>query len=940
MLKWLARTGRFRPRPPDLAAALTLLGGVVIAFALAIGLHGAEHERARSEFLQRAETRYAAVTNSFGDALDVLQATNSLFQAVGAVRREQFGAFVRPLMQAHPYLEAVIYHRVVEAGARAAYEAQQGRERPGFRIVERGAGAGLVPAPERSRYLVAEYAEPMKGYQNLLGYDALSFPLQARAFARAVDSGQPVASVLLPLIPLAAGQRPMGVVLSMPLYPPGVPPASAAARRSSVLGDVTVVLDMAGLVGSNLANAKLLGDAGITVELDEMGAQGMRTAYRYDRMDHRAMPAWRGWLGEEIFRVRRPFEFAGQRWELDQAGRSTDMDVGVAPLTVLALGCLLSVALAAWVRSRSERAGRIEALVERRTADLEYALGKSHLYLRAIEASANAIILVDATQPGLPIEYVNPAFERMRGFSAAEFVGQDLVELAGQEPDQPAVAELRQAVRERRPGQASMRLRHKDGRELYAEVYIAPVYDGAAEPAHFVITQYDVTTAKRYEAELEVRARYDTLTGLANRALLQDRIEAAIALAGRDTAVWVAALDLDHFKYVNDTLGHGAGDEMLKAVAARVQGAVGRADTVARTGGDEFVLVLPGRADESEAAATVQAVLDALAEPLRLHGQELVMTGSAGLAAWPADGVDAAALIQHAEVAMYRAKDLGRNAVQFYTPAMNARARERMALEGALRSAVTHGEFELHYQPQVDLVSGSVVGLEALIRWRHPILGMVLPDRFIHLAEETGLIVPIGAWVLRTACRQNRDWQQAGLGPMRIAVNLSARQFAQPGLVREIARVLEETGLPPDSLEIELTETLMMVDVEAAIRIMGELKRMGVKLSIDDFGTGYSSLSYLRRFPVDVLKIDRSFVRDIAGSEDGAAMVGAIIALARGLRMRVIAEGVETEAELNYLKLRGCDEVQGHVYARAVPGAAVEAMLRSGRQVRPQNAAA
>jgi diguanylate cyclase (GGDEF)-like protein/PAS domain S-box-containing protein len=940
MSNWLARIGRVRPRPPDLAAALTLLGGVAVAFALALGLHDAEHERAHAEFLQRVEARYSAVTSSFSDALDVLQASNALFQSVGVVGREQFSAFVHPLMQTHPYLEAVIFHRVVDADARAAYEAQQGRLRPGFRIVERAAGAGLAPAADRAHYLVAEYVEPMKGYETLLGYDALSFAPQARAFRRAVDSGAPAASVLLPLVPLAPGQRPLGTVLSMPIYLRGAPPPTAASRRAAVLGDVTVVLDVAGMVGRTLANADLLAAAGMRIELAGMGEQGMRTAYRYDSMGRRRMPAWHGWLGEEIFSMRRPFEFAGQPWELRLACRSTDMGGGPAPLAALALGCLLSAALAAWVRSWTERAVRIEGLVELRTADLEHALGKSHLYLRAIEASANAIILVDATRPGLPIEYVNPAFERMRGFSSGEIVGQHLAELAGHEPDQPAVAELRKAIRECRSGQASMRLRRKDGQELYADVYIAPVYDGAAAPGHFVITQYDVTMAKRYEAELEVRARYDTLTGLANRALLQDRIEAAIALAGRDSALWVAALDLDHFKYVNDTLGHGAGDEMLKAVAARVQRAVGRADTVARTGGDEFVLVLPGRSDESEAAATVQAVLDALAVPLRLHGQELVMTGSAGLAAWPADGVDAAALIQHAEVAMYRAKDLGRNAVQFYTPAMNARARERMALESALRSALTHGEFELYYQPQVDLGSGSVVGLEALIRWRHPVLGMVQPDRFIHLAEETGLIVPIGAWVLRTACRQVRDWQQAGYGAMRIAVNLSARQFAQPGLVREIEKVLQETGLAPDSLEIELTESLMMVDVEAAIRIMGELKRMGVKLSIDDFGTGYSSLSYLRRFPVDVLKIDRSFVRDIAGSEDGAAMVGAIIALARGLRMRVIAEGVETEAELAYLKLRGCDEVQGHVYARAVSGAEVEAMLRAGRQVRPQNAPA
>ncbi|MGJ7917288.1 EAL domain-containing protein [Massilia sp. LXY-6] len=939
MSNWLARIGRVRLRPPDVAAVLALLGGVAISFALASGLLEAERERARSRFLQRAETHSAAVVNSFGDALVVLQASNALFRSVGQVGPEQFGAFVRPLLKNRPYIEDVVFHRVVEAGGRAAYEAEQKRLRPGFRIIER-AGTGVAAAGARRRYLVAEYIEPSDAYEDVSGYDALSFAPQARAFERALDSGAAVASVLMPLLRKHGEQAHMGVVLSMPVYRGGGVPASVAARRADVLGDTSVGVDVGELVGRTLAGANLLDRSGMAIELKGMGEQGMRTAFRWDRLDRRAMPAWHDWLGEEVFTANHSFDLAGQHWELRLSGRSTEMIGGTAPLAILIMGCLLSAGLAAWVRGRFQRAGRIEALVERRTADLEQVLGQMRLYLRAIEASANAVILVDARRPGLPIEYVNPAFERMRGFSAAEVVGQRLAELAEQEPDQAAVAELRQAIREGREGHASMRLFCKDGRELYAEVYIAPVLDDSGEPGHYVITQYDVSTAKRYEAELEVRARYDTLTGLANRALLEDRIDTAIELAGSDAMVWVATLDLDHFKYVNDTLGHGAGDEMLKAVAARMQRAVGRADTVARTGGDEFVLVLPGRAAESEAAATVQAVLDALSEPLRLHGQELVMTGSAGLAAWPADGHDAATLVQHAEVAMYRAKDLGRNAVQFYTPAMNARARERMALEGALRSALHHGEFELYYQPQVDLESGSVVGLEALIRWRHPILGMVRPDRFINLAEETGLIVPIGAWVLRTACRQNCEWQHAGYGPLRIAVNLSARQFAQPGLVPEIAHVLEETGLAPTCLEIELTESLVMEDVEGAIRTMGELKRMGVKLSIDDFGTGYSSLSYLSRFPVDVLKIDRSFVRDITSSADDAAMVTAIIQLARGLHLRVIAEGVETEAQLDYLKQRGCDEVQGHVYARAASGADVEAMLRTGRRVQPQDATA
>jgi EAL domain-containing protein (putative c-di-GMP-specific phosphodiesterase class I) len=366
-------------------------------------------------------------------------------------------------------------------------------------------------------------------------------------------------------------------------------------------------------------------------------------------------------------------------------------------------------------------------------------------------------------------------------------------------------------------------------------------------------------------------------------------------------------------------------------VAPRIASSLQRTDTVARTGGDEFVLVLTGHRDERQAAAALRRVLDAVAQPLTLQGQPVFVTCSAGVAAYPGDGQDTATLVKHAELAMYRAKDAGRNTVEFFRPAMTARARERLELENALRHALGRGEFELYYQPQVALASGRVVGLEALIRWRHPRFGTVQPDRFIGLAEETGLIVPIGGWVLRTACQQNRAWQDSGYGPLRIAVNLSARQFAEPGLRESIGATLDATHLHPDCLEIEVTESLMMADVEATLRTMHELKKMGLRLSIDDFGTGYSSLSYLKRFPVDVLKIDRSFVHDLPAGADDAAMVDAIISLARGLHMRVIAEGVETRGQLEYLRSQGCDEVQGHLYSRALPVDEVEQILRNGR---------
>jgi diguanylate cyclase (GGDEF)-like protein/PAS domain S-box-containing protein len=916
---------------------LSLLAGLGLTAVLVVGLADAERERARSEFLQRAEIRNATVTRSFGDALDVLQATNALFSSVGLASRDEFGAFARPLLASHPYLQAVVFHRMVSSAERAAFEQANQGFRPGYMIRDRrvtGNTVTLGRAGPRPRYLVVDYVEPLAGNEVTLGYDLFSFAPQSSTFMRAIDTGQPASSVMLPLL---QGGR-LGFTLMMPVYRRGTALGNAAARSAAAIGATSVVIDVAALVGANLANSNQLGRNGLKIELYGPGVGGPKLAWSHDALDHSPRPPWQAWPGDTRFTNRHAFDVAGMPWELRISGRSSAMAGGAGPLTALILGCLVSLATAAYVQSRVKHTRRIEALVERRTSDLQEALDALRLYRRAIDASANAVILVSATRPGYPIEYVNPAFERIRGYTPAQAIGRGLLELGDKEPDQGAVAELRAAIRERREGHASMRLRCGDGREIHAEVYIAPVNNDDGITEHFVVTQYDVTMAKRYEAELEARARFDTLTGLANRALLHDRIDNAINLAGGRRTVWVAAIDLDHFKFVNDTLGHDAGDELLKAAAQRISAAVERADTVARTGGDEFVLVLPGRESESEAAATMRAVLQELAHPLTLSGQDLVLTGSAGLAAFPADGSDAAALIQHAEVAMYRSKELGRNMVQFYMPTMNTRARERLALEGALRSALVHEEFELFYQPQVDLVSGAVVGLEALIRWHHPSMGMVRPDRFINLAEETGLIVPIGAWVLRTACRQNCEWQHAGFGPLRIAVNLSPRQFAEPNLVREIARVLDETGMPPAYLEVEITESLVMGDVESAIRTMRELKQMGVLLSIDDFGTGYSSLSYLRRFPVDVLKIDRSFVRDIPFSEDDAALVAAIIELARGLRMRVIAEGVETQAQLDYLRRRGCDEVQGHVYAQAASGADVERLLRAGRHMLPHDA--
>jgi diguanylate cyclase (GGDEF)-like protein len=390
-------------------------------------------------------------------------------------------------------------------------------------------------------------------------------------------------------------------------------------------------------------------------------------------------------------------------------------------------------------------------------------------------------------------------------------------------------------------------------------------------------------------------------------------------------------IDLDRFKFVNDSMGHKAGDVLLMTVAARLRASLRDTDTVARMSGDEFVVILSEHAEQALTPEIVERVMASVAQPVILGSKEFFVTCSIGVAAYPSDGTPADSLIEHADIAMYRAKKLGRNNYQFYTPAMNEESLERVRIESALRNALERNEFVLHYQPQVDLQSGRIVGMEALIRWQHPELGMVPPARFIGVAEDTGLIVPIGAWVMRTACLQNKAWQDAGLGKLRVAVNLSARQFSAVDLVAGIESVLHDSGLDPACLELELTESLFMSDVTPAVELLHRMKGLGINLSIDDFGTGYSSLSYLSRFPIDVLKIDRSFVNDISHDANDAAIVASIIALAHNLRLSVIAEGVETAAQLDYLRHQGCDEMQGYYFSRPLAVPEFEQLLRQRR---------
>ncbi|HBW36206.1 bifunctional diguanylate cyclase/phosphodiesterase [Desulfosporosinus sp. BICA1-9] len=641
--------------------------------------------------------------------------------------------------------------------------------------------------------------------------------------------------------------------------------------------------------------------------------------YGYTREELTNMPVHQLRLPEDQLSVSTFLEKApkGIQFELKHVCK----DGSVFPIDISAKG--------ATINGKPIIVSLIRDITKRKDVETEVWLAKERAQV-TLESIGDAVITTDVQAN---VEYLNPVAEALTGWTNAEAVGlslEQVFQIVNEETGKKVESPIIRCLQEGKVvGLANhIVLINKAGSRIAIEDSAAPIRDRSETIIGAVLVFHDVSYKRNLIKELAHQAQHDALTGLPNRYLFNEHLKQALARAKRKQGkLAVMFLDLDRFKLINDTMGHNLGDRLLYHVAERVRRSLREGDTIARQGGDEFLVLLPEIMDDHEVVTVSERILGVFAQPIILDGNEVYVSTSIGISLYPNDGTDLETLVKQADTAMYYAKEKGRNNCQFFTSGLNIKANQRLATENSLRKALVRGEFVLHYQPQVDFESGSIVGLEALIRWNSVELGMVSPAAFIPIAEETGLIVPIGEWVLWTACAQNKSWQEQSYPPLRIAVNISARQFREPDFIKIVDRILQKTGLEPRWLELEITESIAMENGQTSLEMLNGFKELGVRISIDDFGTGFSSLNYLRRMPIDTLKIDQCFIQDISSGENGEEVVAAIIQLAKNLNLKVIAEGVETNTQRSFLKDKLCDEMQGYLYSKAVSSQDVEKLF-------------
>jgi diguanylate cyclase (GGDEF)-like protein/PAS domain S-box-containing protein len=894
-------------RPMRLAAVACLLLGLGLSIAAWHHVAEAMRVEAQRDFDRFSVHVDAGIEDRARSHLYAIAGFHGLFTVADHVSRSEFHQQFQRMRSGrwHPGLTAVQYIERVPQAARSTFEAEV---RADTSLVAGGyPDFAITPAGPRAHYLATKYSEPPLAGVFGIGADVAAQPELQRVLDMAAESGAPVATP-----PQRLNEGALGYSVYFAVYARGRALDTAQQRRSALRGYVRGVFrtssmfddvlpqaqadgyrvwieDLGGATADDRAAVLFYSDPSSATDPRELGAAQERT--------YSSVIGERAWM---IHAVRPPTRMATEPW----------------PLTVLLCGIALSLGIWTVLRVVAAQYGRVSRLARHLSREAE----ENAMRLRSvIDHSADGIVTIDA-QAGLLS--ANPAAQRMFGRTLDQLLGQPLADLV----DNAARSDLRVWLAQTlASGVAQTTEREEtalrtDGTRFPLAMTFNSM-DGQ-QPGLRVGILRDVSERRRIESQMQRMAHHDALTGLPNRLLLLERLQQAISLADQQGAsrsrphVGLMFIDLDRFKNINDSLGHHVGDRVLTEVARRLQSVVRASDTVARMGGDEFVIVLPQMTAAADAETVACKVLEALEAPVRADGHELSVTVSVGLATWPNMAEDAATLMSRADAAMYSAKHAGRNNWAWFNADEAGVVPHRLRLENDLRHALERGQLAVHFQPQFDCASGALVGAEALLRWQHPELGLVSPAEFIPLAEDNGLIVPIGEWVLREALHHAVQWHALGGAPLHVAVNLSPRQMDTDAVVAMVADALAEVQLPPHLLELEITESAVVREVESAARRLCQLADLGVAIAIDDFGVGYSSLSYLRDLPVQILKIDRSFIRPLPNDKGASRLVAALVAMAHQLQMRVVAEGVETKDQLALMQEFGCETAQGFLLGR------------------------
>jgi diguanylate cyclase (GGDEF)-like protein/PAS domain S-box-containing protein len=916
------------------------LSAVLVAF-LFWGALAAERDNTRLDFEQTSVNRIHALRTEVQSSFELLQLGSHHLELTHGGNLQGFRHYTETMLAQHPYWQAVGFNPRVLWSERAAFEQKSRQEQQGFRITETSVPGVFQSAQERAEYFPFLYAEPAISNQLAIGFDVAmetrTDPTLPRRRAMDIALSSHSMAVTAPVtLALKKASGDIGVIAFSPLYRNG------QHESEQFFGFSTLVIRVGDML---LWSQRAAIDRGLKdVRLFLQDVTGPVPVSMYGDLPELLPP----------LHYEETIEIPGRRqWRV--IALPADNFFSLAPrsdsLFLLAVGGALSFLLGLLFQVLAGRAEAIRRQVLERTADLAAANGKmaqeverrveSEIRLRHISALQNSVLanagyaIIATDNEGL-LQVFNPAAERILGYAAGEVVHQfrpSVFHEQGQVPDEDGsrfraiVARLDHLS----PGtsyEQEVTYWNKAGNKVPVKLALSAMLDDAGVQVGYMGIAHDISSQKADQARITRLAHYDTLTDLPNRLQLGKALRHSIATARRSgQQLGVLFVDLDRFKNVNDSLGHLVGDKLLKIMADRLQVCVREGDMVARMGGDEFVILLNALARPQDAAEVADRILTQVSAPTPVDNHVLTVTPSIGIALYPEDGGDSDALIQNADTAMYSSKEHGRNRYRFFTRSMNERVSSRLEMESQIRRGLEESRFILHYQPQIDAVTGQLIGAEALVRMRGD-KGLVPPDQFIPVAEDSGLILPLGDWVLMEAARCNRAWLDAGLNAVPIAVNVSARQFEQPDFPDRVRATLLRTGLEPEWLHIELTESTIMQSVDKTLEALVALKALGLRIVIDDFGTGFSSLAYLKRFPIDCLKIDRSFVEDLRPGTDDNFIVKAIIGLAHQLDLEIVAEGVETEMQADLLRAWGCSTFQGYLLGRPMDEASFERLIR------------